>query len=106
MNNGEDARREGEEEETESEKKKTSMETGGGEGGREGGSDVHLTGGGVPPLDLSCFTALSAVAPAPPTSLPACLPLSRVSFPPSSVSFLPLPSSASPSNMLCSGHMI
>lgn len=61
---------------------------------REWGSVVHLTGGGVPPLDLSCFVALTAVALTPP-SYPASFSLSMFlsfffcSLPPSSVSFSP-----------------
>lgn len=71
MNNGEEARR----------RRRKKNVDGDGRRRREGGSDVHLTGGGVPPLDSSCFTALTAVALTPPPT-PA-------SFPPSSVSFSP-----------------
>lgn len=73
------------------EREKTSMETGGGggeaesKGGREGGGDVHLTGGGVPPLDSSCLTAhplslsLSRVTLAPPF-LPSTPRTRRLAF--------------------------
>lgn len=53
---------------------------------RKRDSDVHLTGGGVPLLDLSCFAALTAVALARPL-----MPLSPLPF---------------PSNTLQSEHMI
>lgn len=42
-------------------------------GEEEAGRDVHLTGGGVPPLDLPRFNALAAIALATPPTLLLCL---------------------------------
>lgn len=64
MNNGEEARKGGGEKNSDGDRRRRR---------RDWGSDVHLTGGGVPPLDLSCFAALTAVALTPP---PPCLSLS------------------------------
>lgn len=66
---------------------------------REWGSDVHLTGGGVPPLDLSCLAALTAVAhPSYPASIPLRLPLLSFLFPPLVSFFLPAPATCSIQN--------
>lgn len=71
---------------------------------REGGSDVHLTGGGVPLLDLSRFAALTAVRLTPPPFLVSHIfPL----FFAHSISlFYFLQYSISPSNTLLFDHMI
>lgn len=64
MNNGEDPRKR---------RGRNNPETETGEESRGGGRDVHLTGGGVPPLDSSRFNAHAAIALTPPPTLLLCL---------------------------------